>query len=321
MSIDHLIHRHRQPPVIQRPPNSLLALRQPTPPCLTIIQIVEQEPTSHGEEEQEKGPNDLRDTRSEEREPILPLRCDAVRVSLTHPLSSLPYPIVHSNVISLNSYLKAAEVGRAPTSSKYELHVRLRTPKNGAVVRNRLRLPHPVKTSQRICVICPADSTHAQAALDAGASVVGEQEVFDAVKDGRIEFERCICHQDSLSKLAASGVARILGPRGLMPNAKMGTVVKDVGATVRDMAGGSEYRERLGVVRMAVGQLGFTPEEVQRNVRAFLESVKRDIAGLSDRISKDIHEVVISSTHGPGLSLSGEFRNANSIPPEDLSVV
>lgn len=145
--------------------------------------------------------------------------------------------------------------------------------------------------------------------------------MFDAVKDGRIDFERCLCHQDSLQKLNKAGVARILGPRGLMPSAKTGTVVKDVGASVRDMVGASEYRERLGVVRMAVGQLGFTPEEMQRNIRAFVENVKRDIAGLSDRIVKDVHEVVLSSTNGPGLSLNGEFRGPESVPTRDLATL
>lgn len=218
-------------------------------------------------------------------------------------------------------YLRAAEVGRVPTSSKYELHLRLRTLKNGPVVRNRMQLPHPVKTDLRVCVIAPPDSAAAKAATAAGASVVGEESVFEAVKNGQIDFDRCICHQDSLPKLGKSGVARILGPRGLMPSAKTGTVVKDVGSSVLEMVGASEYRERLGVVRMAIGQLGFTPEEVQKNIRAFVEGVKRDIAGLSDRISKDIHEVVLSSTNGPGLSLNGEFRGANSVPTRDVSTL
>ena len=147
---------------------------------------------------------------------------------------------------------RQAEAGRPDTQSKYEIHLRLRTPKNGAVVRNRMRLPHPVKTDLRICVIAPPDSAQGKAAKAAGASLVGEEQVFDAVKDGRIEFDRCICHQDSLPKLAKSGIARILGPRGLMPSAKTGTVVKDVAASVRDMAGASEYRERAGVVRLSV---------------------------------------------------------------------
>ena len=122
--------------------------------------------------------------------------------------------------------------------------------------------------------------------------MVGEEHVFDMIKEGRIEFDRCVCHEDSLQKLNKAGVARILGPKGLMPSAKLNTVVKDVGATVRDLVGGSEYRERLGVVRMAVGQLGFTPEEMQRNMRAFMDSVKKDCALINDTIPKAIHEVV-----------------------------
>lgn len=213
----------------------------------------------------------------------------------------------------MTRYLRASEVGRPPQSAKYEIHLRLLTPKNGAVVRNRLRLPHPVRTDLRIAVICPADSTHARAAKAAGAHVVGEMEIFEQVREGKVEFERCICHTDSLPALAKSGVARILGPRGLMPSAKTGTVVKDVASSVRDMVGGSEYRERAGVVRMAVGQLGFSVEEVGRNIRAFVEGVRRDVAALSDRISKDVGEVVLSSTHGPGFSLSGEVGGGGEV--------
>ncbi len=170
-------------------------------------------------------------------------------------------------------------------------------------------------------MICPPSSAAEKQALAAGAHVVGEQSVFDAVKDGRIEFDRCLCHTDSLAALSKSGVARILGPRGLMPSAKTNTVVKDVGTAVKAMVGASEYRERMGVVRMGIGQLGFTPEEMQRNIIAFLGGVRRDIAALADRVTKDIHEVVLSSSHGPGLSLTGEVRTEGSVPTRDVSVV
>lgn len=106
-----------------------------------------------------------------------------------------------------------------------------------------------------------------------------------------------------------------------MPSAKTATVVKDVGNSVREMVGGSEYRERAGVVRMSVGQLGFTPEQLQRNIRAFVSGVKTDIAALSDRISKEVHEVVLSSTHGPGMSLNGDLRGEGSVPNKDLATV
>ena len=112
------------------------------------------------------------------------------------------------------------------------------------------------------------------------------------MKDGRIEFDRCLCHPDSSAKLNKAGLGRILGPKGLMPSVKLGTIVKDVAGGLRGMVGGSEYRERLGVIRIAVGQLGFTPEEMQRNIKSFMEGVKNDLGQLSDRIDKQIHEVV-----------------------------
>lgn len=223
-------------------------------------------------------------------------------------------------LLTLFSYIRAFEVGRKPTEAKYEMHVKLKSLKNGPVIRNRLRLPHPVKTDVRICVICPPDSKYAESARAAGATLVGEDEIFEAVKDGRIEFERCLCQTDSLAKMNKAGLGRILGPRGLMPSTKLGTVVKDPSLVIKDLVGGAEYRERVGVVRMAVGQLGFTPEEMQRNIKTFIEALKKDIAQLSDKIHKEVAEIVLSSTHGPGLTLNGDFKDPNSpITPRDLS--
>jgi large subunit ribosomal protein L1 len=200
------------------------------------------------------------------------------------------------------------------------MHIKLKSLKNGPVIRNRLRLPHPVKTDLRICVICPPDSKYAETARAAGAALVGEEEIFEAVKDGRIEFDRMLCQTDSLAKMNKAGLGRILGPRGLMPSTKLGTVVKDPGLVIKDLVGGAEYRERLGVIRMAVGQLGFTPEEMQRNIKSFIEALKKDMSQLSDRIHKEMVEVVLSSTHGPGFTLSGEFQDPESnITPRELS--
>jgi large subunit ribosomal protein L1 len=237
--------------------------------------------------------------------------CDAMR-----------YALLNSQWLSTTTdrrrYIRAFEVGSS-RSPKYELHVKLRTLKNGPVVRNRLRLPHPVKTDIRICVICPPDSKAAEQAVKAGAVLVGEDIIFDAVKEGRIEFDRCLCHVDSLPKLSKSGLARILGPRGLMPSAKMGTVVKDVTASVRDLTGGSEYRERMGVVRLAIGQLMFTPEQLQKNIKAFVDNLKKDISAMSDRMNKELHEVVLSSTNAPGFSLNGDFKSPDGVQPKDLA--
>ncbi|KAL2040666.1 hypothetical protein N7G274_006645 [Stereocaulon virgatum] len=218
-------------------------------------------------------------------------------------------------------YIRAFEVGRPPTSSKYDLAIRLRTVKNGPVVRNRLRLPHAVDSSVRICVICPPNSAISKQAINAGASLVGEEVIFDAIKEGRIEFDRCICHVDSAQKLNQANLGRILGPRGLMPSSKTATITKDVAGTVRNLVGGTEYRERLGVIRCAVGQLGFTPEEMRSNVKALIGNVKQDLALLSEKVNKEIHEVVLSSTTAPGFSLNGDFRGPTSLPTRELSVL
>ncbi|KAG9244706.1 ribosomal protein L1-like protein [Calycina marina] len=217
-------------------------------------------------------------------------------------------------------YIRAFEVGQKPTSVKYDVAVKLKSLKNGPVIRNRLRLPHPVSTDVRICVVCPPDSKYAEDALKAGAVLVGEEAIFDAVKDGRIEFDRCICQTDSLAKMNKAQMGRFLGPRGLMPSTKLGTVVKDPALVMKDLIGGAEYRERLGVIRMAIGQLGFTPEEMQRNIKTFIEALRKDINVLSEKINKEMVEVVLSSTHGPGLPLNGTFIDPNSkITPRELS--
>ncbi|KAF2685128.1 ribosomal protein L1 [Lentithecium fluviatile CBS 122367] len=223
------------------------------------------------------------------------------------------------SLVDAMHYIRAFEVGQNPQSAKYELHVRLRSLKNGPVIRNRLRLPHPVKTDLRICVIAAPDSKAAAEAKAAGATLVGEDEVFNQIKEGVVDFDRCICHIDSLQKLNKAGLGRVLGPKGLMPSTKTGTVVNQVGSTVRNMVGGSEYRERVGVVRMAIGQLGFTPEEMQNNIKSFMDAIKKDIGQMADRINKEVHEVVISSTHSPGFTLNGEYRGASSINPKELS--
>lgn len=189
-------------------------------------------------------------------------------------------------------YIRAIEVGQEPAVSKYEIHIRLKTKRDGPVIRNMLRFPHSVQTESRICVICPPGTKHEKDARAAGAVLVGEQEVFDAVREGRIEFDRCLAHPDSVAALNKAGLGRVLGPRGLMPSAKTGTVVEDVASRVEMLRGGTIYRERDAVIRLPIGQLGFSPDELRDNLRATIEQVKKDAAALNDRIVKEVYEVV-----------------------------
>ena len=181
---------------------------------------------------------------------------------------------------------------------KYELAVSLKTRKNGPAVRNRMRLPHVVGTSEKIAVICRPDSQIAIGAKEAGAIAVGEDDLLEEIKEGKIYYNRLLCHTDSVQKLSKANVGRILGPKGLMPTAKTGTIVKNIPATIKGMIGGTEYREKLGVIRLSIGQLGFTPEELQTNIKAFMGSMKKDIEDISDKIRKEIHEVVSPANFG-----------------------
>ena len=81
-----------------------------------------------------------------------------------------------------------------------------------------------------------------------------------------------------------------------MPSAKMGTVVRDVSTALKDMVGASMYRERQGTVRMAIGQLGFGPEEMQRNIQTFMQKLKRDATRISESSRKNVYEVVCSES-------------------------
>lgn len=145
----------------------------------------------------------------------------------------------------------------------------------------------------------------------AGAVATGEETLFQQIKDGNIDFNRLICHSDSLGALNKANLGRILGPKGLMPSDKTKTVTKDVKGLLRDLSGAEDYRERDGVVRMPIGQLTFTPEQLSDNIKAFVDALKKDIAKLESQVVKTIDEIVLSTTHAPGFSLNGGFRSTD----------
>ncbi|QPG96997.1 hypothetical protein C2857_005598 [Epichloe festucae Fl1] len=206
--------------------------------------------------------------------------------------------------------LRAVEVGQPPASIKYEVHINLKTARNGPVVKNSIRLPHPVQSDWQIAVICPEGSDIATAATAAGAVAVGEETLFEAIRKEKIDFDRLICHEASEKALNKAGLGKILGPKGLMPSKRMKTIVSDVTKSIRDSAGAADYRERQGVIRMAIGQLGYTPDQLKSNIQALLKKIKSECAEISEDVSKEVHEVILSTTNGPALSLSGNLHDA-----------
>ena len=222
----------------------------------------------------------------------------------------------------MHRVLRASEVGQPPASVKYEIHINLKTARNGPVIKNSIRLPHPVQSDWQIAVICPEGSDVATAATAAGAVAVGEETLFEAIRTEKIDFDRLICYEGSEKALNKAGLGKILGPKGLMPSKRMKTIVSDVTKSIRDSAGAADYRERQGVIRMAIGQLGYTPDQLKANVQALLKKIKSECAEISEESSKEVHEVVLSTTQGPALSLNGKFNDAaDTVAPEALASV
>lgn len=192
--------------------------------------------------------------------------------------------------------------------------------KSGPVIKNRIRLPHPVRSDRRIGVICKEGSALAIQARAAGAAAVGEDSLFELIRNGEIELTSLICDQNSAEKLTKANLGRVLGPKGLMPSVRTKTITTNVLGLLREMSGTDNYREKEGVVRLAIGQLGFTPDMLAANVKAIVKQVKEDCVALEDQVNKQVHEVVLSSTHGPGFSLNGAFNpTSEGMTPDMLT--
>ncbi|KAI8963143.1 ribosomal protein L1 [Daldinia sp. FL1419] len=219
-------------------------------------------------------------------------------------------------------YLRAAEVGRPPSSVTYELALKIRTPKNSPVLRNRIRLPYPVKNDTQIAVICKEGSGAMHDARAGGAVAIGEESLFELIRanPNKLPFNRLICHVDSEPALKKANLGRILGPKGLMPSIKTNTITKSVKSLMHEMVGAENYRERVGAIRMPIGNIQFTPNMLAANVRALVTTVKEGISNMEDRVKKDLVEVVLTSTNGPGFSLSGGFSSTDeNVQPAHLS--
>jgi large subunit ribosomal protein L1 len=167
------------------------------------------------------------------------------------------------------------------------------------MVRGVVALPSGTGRSVRVGVF--AKGAKADEARAAGADVVGAEDLAEKVQAGQIDFDRCIATPDMMGVVGRLG--KVLGPRGLMPNPKVGTVTMDVAKAVKESKGGSvEYRvEKAGIVHAGVGKASFTEDALVANVRAFVDSVIK--AKPSGAKGTYVKKIAISSTMGPGVKV------------------
>jgi large subunit ribosomal protein L1 len=165
------------------------------------------------------------------------------------------------------------------------------------MVRGTVDLPHGTGKSVRVAVFARGDK--AAEAKAAGADVVGAEDLAEAIQGGEINFDRCIATPDMMPVVGRLG--RILGPRGLMPNPKLGTVTPNVGQAVRAAkAGQVQFRvEKAGIVHGGVGKVSFDQALLLENIKAFVDAVSR--AKPTGAKGTYMKRVAISSTMGPGV--------------------
>ncbi len=166
-------------------------------------------------------------------------------------------------------------------------------------VRGALALPHGTGRTVRVCVI--ASDEAADAAREAGADHVGFEELIDKIKEGWLEFDALIATPAAMQKLRPLG--RVLGPRGLMPNPKTGTVTDDTASAVKEVkAGRVEYRaDRGGCVHVPVGKLSFDSQALIDNCKAVIQTITR--ARPASTKGTYLRSMTISSTMSPGVKI------------------
>ncbi len=175
------------------------------------------------------------------------------------------------------------------------------------MVRGTVTLPHGTGKTVRVAVFARGDK--ADEAKAAGADIVGAEDLMETIQGGTIDFDWCIATPDMMGVVGRLG--KILGPRNLMPNPRVGTVTPDVATAVKDAKGGQvQFRaEKAGVVHAGIGKASFSQEQLEENVKAFVDAVqKARPAGAKGTYMKKVNQ---TSTMGPGVSVDIASANGN----------
>src|SRR6195952_5694810 len=205
----------------------------------------------------------------------------------------------------LYSLDEAVKLVKSSASAKFDETVELAInlgvdPKHAdQMVRGVVNLPNGTGRTLRVAVF--ARGAKADEARNAGADVVGAEDLVASVQGGTIDFDRCIATPDMMPLVGRLG--KVLGPRGLMPNPKVGTVTMDVTTAVQGAKGGSvEFRvEKAGIVQAGIGKASFTEDKLVQNVKALADAVSK--AKPSGSKGTYIQRVAVSSTMGPGVKV------------------
>ncbi|CAG8591093.1 7359_t:CDS:2, partial [Paraglomus occultum] len=197
--------------------------------------------------------------------------------------------------------LKSIEVGRHDNT--FELHIRTRRDKSQLPIRGSVSLPKSFAKEVAVLVFTTGDKV--EEAKAAGAHTVGGMEFIEEIKKGSVnldQFNKALATPDLLPALLP--IARILGPKQLMPTVKKGTVTDDIGAAVIEALGKFEFKaDKHGVVHAPIGKMTFTAPELQENVTTVVRAIEAIGKDTSKKPKSVIERIVLNSTQGPGICL------------------
>ena len=201
----------------------------------------------------------------------------------------------------LEAFQLLKEVSQAKFDQTVEAHFRLGidTRKADQNIRGTVSLPNGSGKTVRVAVFAEGDA--ARAAEEAGADIVGSDDLVADVQAGNIDFDAAVATPDQMGKVGRLG--KILGPRNLMPNPKLGTVTTDVAKAVGDLKGGQvEYRaDRFGIMHVIIGKISFTAEQLAQNYGTVYDEILR--AKPSSAKGKYVKSIAVASTMSPGISI------------------
>lgn len=188
-----------------------------------------------------------------------------------------------------------------------EVSIKLTLQQSTDPIRGTVSLPHGTGKTARVAVFCKGDFV--KQAQDAGADFVGAEDLMEKVSKGWLDFDVAVTTPDMMRELAKLG--KVLGPRGLMPNPKSGTVTTEIAKAVKDLKGGKiEYKmDKQSGIKGAVGKLSFSETKIIENIESFVHAVLAS----SPKLQKihNVKSVAISSTMGPGIKLdTNQFHKA-----------
>jgi large subunit ribosomal protein L1 len=176
------------------------------------------------------------------------------------------------------------------------------------MVRGTVNLPHGTGKTVRVAVFARGEK--AEEAKAAGADIIGAEDLMEIVQGGKIDFDRCIATPDMMAVVGRLG--KVLGPRNLMPNPRVGTVTMDIKAAVEAAKGGQvQFKaEKAGVVHAGIGKASFTAQQIEENMKAFVDAVSK--ARPSGAKGTYMKKIAVSSTMGPGVSIDVASATGNA---------